>query len=301
MSEGRVFYTVSELELHWGFIVRQMGASAAQLSYLLPPPPTVVGAFMNTLARALGLPEAPVRHGRRRTHPQHHVTLTHYCASLATIAAGSRLLGDSRGSRTGLVLHSDTTRLLGGPWKGGGSYNDAVRKPIIESVTEIMPVQAAGYTSGMGTRLEIAWVFDADRLEKCLLREAGLEAKVGINELEAAARSVYRLGSRESLATTHAYKAGAVSQDGLLKGTIDYFSYYPQPSGCSTPVTGHTGLVELIMPDTSYRETLFYVPAHPSSGQTHLAPPLEPARFRLRPNCTAIDLGSHRVLASNTQ
>lgn len=50
----RVF-AYARLRLHWGFIVRQPGASAAQTAYPLPPPTTVAGAFANPLARLLGI------------------------------------------------------------------------------------------------------------------------------------------------------------------------------------------------------------------------------------------------------
>ena len=270
--DTRVFlYTI--LKLQWGYIVRQPGATAAQAAYVLPPPTTVVGAFANPLARILGVPDYAER--RRGGLPVRNRYME--CLLASTLAAGAGLVGLGP-LRVGAVTYEEPARIMGTPYKSGGSYQKAVKQPIYLSATELLPVQAAGAASAPGAVVALSWLLDTSRLEGCL------RGSVSIRDLDRAARAVYRLGSREGLA--HPLEAGAIPGDGLEeKDRGFYSSVLYQDSSCASREEGYTVPVALLGLD--YRERVYLVPSGLLGGANILTPPERAPIFYLRPGCRA--------------
>jgi CRISPR-associated protein Cas5a/b/c len=113
-------FLYSKVKLHWGFIVRQLGASAAQLAYVLPPPPTIVGSFMNPLARILGLSETL----DPKAGPAGSKVMN--CALKATLSAAAGL--DPCGN-VGVAVYAEPSRITAGAYKTGGDYERALKQP----------------------------------------------------------------------------------------------------------------------------------------------------------------------------
>ncbi|MEM1873276.1 MAG: CRISPR-associated protein Cas5 [Acidilobaceae archaeon] len=243
----------ARVELHWGFVVRLPGASAAQLSLPLAPPTTVVGAFSAALFRLLGL--------RDRTAAERRVsetTLSPYfeCARRSTIAASMGLapldaVKKSGAKSAGLCVHQEVSRLNASPYKTGGSWSEALRQPrdsmgfYSEFLTEAMPVQAVGAAYGPGSIVDLVWVFDAAELASCL---SGEGARVSVEDIDSAglkaAWSVSRLGSKEGIVSVIAasYLLGGFEERGA--GEVVYTHLYV-PVKCATPVYGAASTVKL--------------------------------------------------------
>ncbi|MCE4628241.1 MAG: hypothetical protein F7C34_03730 [Desulfurococcales archaeon] len=271
-NDTRVFlYTI--LKLQWGYIVRQPGATAAQAAYILPPPTTVVGAYANPLARILGVPDYAER--RRGGLPVRNKYME--CLLASTLAAGAGLVGLGA-IRVGAVTYEEPARIMGTPYKSGGSYQKAVKQPIYLSATELLPVQAAGAASAPGAVMAMAWLLDASRLEGCLRRS------VSTGDLERAAWGVYRLGSREGLA--HPVEAGAIAGGALdEKDRGFYKSLLYQDSLCASREEGYT--VQAALLGLDYRERVYLVPSGLLGGANILTPPERAPTFYLRPGCRA--------------
>ncbi|WP_460126103.1 hypothetical protein [Stetteria hydrogenophila] len=258
----------ARIKLHWGFITRQLGASAAQLAYVLPPPPTVVGAFMNPLARILGLGEEL----NRKAGPAGGRAMG--CALAATLAASAGL---QPGSRVGVAVHAEPSRITASLYKTGGDYARALREPIYLASDRLLPVQAVGAASAPGGSVVLAWLLDLGKLSECLGTELGLR------DLKAAAWSVYRLGSREGLVSVE--DAGALDADGLEEvpegGTFESILY--QREDC----VAARAAVRLTLYDEGYRERGYLAP-QVAGGPSGLTPPSMPSQFTLRSGCRAV-------------
>ncbi|WP_165487869.1 CRISPR-associated protein Cas5 [Aeropyrum pernix] len=265
----RVF-AYARLRLHWGFIVRQPGASAAQTAYPLPPPTTVAGAFANPLARILGIIDSYPE--KREALPVTNMFMS--CVLKSTLAAAAGLAGS-----TGVAVYEEPSRLVGSPYKGGGSFAKAVKSPIYIGSQELLPVQAVGQASAPNAEIVLAWLFDLDRLVSC----SGVGA-VGVEDVEAASRGVYRLGSREGLASV--VDGGAVDDTKIRhldSGPFESVLY--QDSGCVIP---DSPVVEIPIPSPpQYRERAYLAPASHGSGSSFVIPPPMPARFFLKSGCRA--------------
>ena len=278
MRNTRVSLLYTTVEAHWGYIVRQPGATAAQTAYILPPPPTVVGAFAAVLGRLLRLPDAHA--GGKRKRPV--LTGLMECALQATITVGAGLLAAREGGASGgVVLVEEPSRIIGAPYKGGGALNRALSKPIALSAKDLLPVQAVGAASGPGALLVLAWLLDAERLESCLGR------KISNELMSVAPSSVFRLGSREGLVSVvgergHLPGYGVVSGDELeaLGSGCEYESILYQPASCALSESP-ASVVSVVLLDEHYREREYLVPAGPGSGPGIIYPPSSPARFRL--------------------
>ena len=261
----------SKIALHWGFIARVPGASAAQPAYTLPPPTTVVGAYANPLTRLIEEPDSLYTsligkvHRGRRAHGAMSRTLK--CSLDATLGAGAGLSGT-----IGVASIEEPSRILAGPYKGGGSYDRAVRSPPYIGAQEVMPVQAMGHTMAPGAVMEVAWLLDIDRLAGCL----GVDGEWLGDALELAAWSIYRIGSREGLASI--IDAKAVKQPVTGEGVFESILY--QRADCVTPISG--GIVEVTLNDTHYTEALYYVPGQGGAGAIA---PSGPARFTTHQSC----------------
>ena len=280
-------FLYSILRVHWGYIIRQPGATAAQAAYILPPPTTVVGAFANPLARILGVPDYIEKRKAKAGLPVQNRYME--CLLHATLAAGAGLV-PLQAQAIGAATYEEPARIMGTPYKGGGAYQAAVKKPIYMSATELLPVQALGATSAPGTTMAIAWLLDQSRLKECLVTTPSLA------ELEAAAWSVYRLGSREGLANT--ITAGAVDQEKLdIKDRGAYRSILYQDSSCASISRGRVSIIPML--GLNYREREYLAPTGEPSGINIITPPPRPAMFYLRdPGCKA---GGYRVEAGGAR
>ncbi len=261
----------SKALLHWGFITRVPGASAAQPAYPLPPPTTVVGAYANPLARLVeepdslytGLASHPPR-GRRAPTLMPRILK---CSLEATLGAGAGLSGV-----IGVASIEEPSRILAGPYKGGSSYDKAVKSPPYIGAQEVMPVQAMGHTMAPGAVVEMAWLLDLDKLTRCL----GMDGDRLVESLELAAWSVYRVGSREGLASI--IDAKVYDKPEVGEGLFESILY--QRADCAVPEVGDTG--EVTLNEIHYVEALYYIPARGSAGA--LAPG-DPVVFITRPSC----------------
>ncbi|MEB2835840.1 MAG: hypothetical protein GSR80_001081 [Desulfurococcales archaeon] len=266
-------FLYSKVVLHWGFIVRQLGASAAQLAYALPPPPTVVGAFANPLARILGLGEEV----DRRLAPAGSRVMA--CALKATLAAAAGL-----GGPVGSAVHAEPSRIAAALYKTGGDYSRALREPAYLAADRLLPVQAEGAASAPGAILHLAWLVDLEGLSACLSEAYGRGVSVSSREALAAAWSVYRLGSREGLASTvvaRLYGAGELEE--LGEGSA-FESILYQHADCVEP---GEPVASVTLYDSSYREAVYYVPSGPS-GPSVVSPPARPALFEARSGCRVV-------------
>ncbi|MCE4602531.1 MAG: hypothetical protein F7C08_02995 [Desulfurococcales archaeon] len=267
-------FLYSILRVHWGYIIRQPGATAAQAAYILPPPTTVIGAFANPLARILGVPDHI--EGRRRAGlPVQNRYME--CLIHATLAAGAGLVPQS--TAIGVATYEEPSRIMGTPYKGGGAYQAAVKRPIYMSATELLPVQAAGAASAPGALIAIAWLADISKLSECL------GYTVSRRDIEAAAWGVYRLGSREGIA--HIHTAGAIGEGQLeVKTDEAYRSILYQDTSCVNISRGLASRIAMI--GLNYKEREYLVPSGELIGTNILTPPSRPTTFYLRdPGCRA--------------
>ncbi len=280
-------FLYAKLQLHWGFIVRQAGASAAQLAYPLPPPTTVIGAFANPLGRLLDMPDAmPYEPGRKRKRSTALPVTNRFmeCMLKAVKTAGAGL--DPEAS-TGVVVFEEPSRITGTPYKGGGSYDKAVKKPIYLSVQELLPVQAVGSASAPGVRLIIGALLDVDALSTCIGK------KIDYDLLEMAVWGAHRLGSREGLASVvDAWVS--VDLENIESGS--FMSLLYQKATCAKPARPDL-VVETVMTNELYQSTSYYVPASPASSSAMLTPPLRQVLFSLRGGCKAVWPRGYRNLA----
>ncbi len=261
----------AKTRLHWGFIVRQIGASAAQPAYPIPPPTTVVGAFANPLARLLGLGEPQPA---RRKASRGTIDSFMECLLKATLNASAAILETSQG--VGSVIYEEPARLLAAPFKGGGSYEKAVKSPILVGSQEILPVQGLGFASAPSAVLALSWIVEKESLERCIGRS------LSRTELEVVAWNVYRIGSREGVSAT--VDAGVIEKDDMKLigvGEGGFVSLLYQPASCVSPRRGGSMVTEVILPSLSYIEEAFLVPAELGSSSALIVPPSKLARFSI--------------------
>lgn len=267
---------LSRVSLHWGFVVRVPGASAAQSALSTVPPTTVVGSFAASLFKTLGLrdfAEAPSRSQEiRRTLSRHFD-----CALAATLVAAAGLVP---GSEYGVCVHQEPSRLSAAPYKTGGSWTRAVKSPFGSAdfyskfVVEALPVQAVGAAYGPGSALDMVWVFDVGVLVDCLRRSLGLSIEVeDVDSVGlAAAHGVTRLGSKEGIASVD---LAAYAREGVkisLAGEVVRTHLYV-PASCVEPVTRDVSRLSLW--DLGYGYSEYYAP-EPASEV--LAVPVPPER-----------------------
>jgi CRISPR-associated protein Cas5a/b/c len=261
----------------WGFTVRQAGAAAAQLAYLLPPPTTVAGAFAASLARLLGIPDVAPQRGRRGRPAEGLPVVSEFMqhAIAATLAAGAGL---PPASAVGVAVFQEPMRLSAAIYKrGSGDYRSTLGQPIVLAAAKFLPVQAVGSASQPGGLLMLAWLVDAHLLAS---RLGGGEAA---RMLEGAAWLVYRLGSREGI--VEVLDAGVV-EPGLVDEGDTFESILYQPGACARPEPGYY-TARLTLPGPDYSLATYHAPAGPGSGATVVTPPLQPVAFRVEPRCRA--------------
>ncbi len=272
MTSKLFFYSL--VNLHWGFIIRQLGASAAQLVYPLPPPPTIVGAFMNPISRLLGLGEEI---DKNKYGPAGSRNIQ--CGLRATLAASAGLnLIEKQENNVGIIVHAEPSRIIAAPYKTGGSYTRALKKSPYEAIDELAPVQAEGYSSAPNSLMNLVWFLDIDVLLECL------GAKIEYKDLKRAIWGIYRLGSKEGIISV--VKARIYEEDDLdyiVEGS-NFKSILYQKKDCVTPIEP---IPEAILYDIRYRETSFYIPSI-ISGSMMVIPTSDPVSFIVRSGCEAV-------------
>lgn len=258
----------SKVRLHWGFTVRQIGASAAQLAYILPPPPTVIGSFMNPLARILGLGESI----DPKFGPASNKVMD--CAARATLSAAAGLDPDSD---VGIAVYAEPSRITASIYKTETDYEEALKMPPYQASEDLLPVQAVGAASSPKGLLVLAWLLDPSKLSDCL------KVNVEVRDLKAAAWSLFRVGSREGLVSLvnadviEGSEIESIQEDSLFKSILY------QPEECVNPLTA---LPKITLYDLFYKERSYLVSSH-GGGPSSLIPPYEPVGFKLKSGCKA--------------
>ncbi len=257
-----LFLIHTRLLLHWGYMIHKPGTTAAKPAYILPPPTTVVGAYAAALAAAAGVPHRPIPKDALGPLEEFH-----YCLLHATLAAAAGLAPVSDAGGVGVAVYEELSRILGAPYKNPrtGSYSRALRAGPIYALyarPEVLPVQGLGAAYAPGALLDLAWLVDAERLAECL--SGGNVAEL----LEAAAAGVYRVGSREGLASPlhwHVYRVEVREPGSLFQSSL------PQPIRCAWHRRGSVARIALLrIPD--YKEEEYLVPSM-ASGMGILLPP----------------------------
>lgn len=273
----------SRVSLHWGFVVRIPGASAAQTALSITPPTTVVGSFAAALFRALGLKDLTEALSRaleaRKTLSKHF-----NCALEATLTAVAGLTPSSE--FVGLCVHQEPSRLTAAPYKTGGSWAKALKSSFGSTdfyskfVTEALPVQAAGAAYGPGALLDLLWIFDVEVLTRYLNRELGLT--VSVEEIDrvglAAAYGVSRIGSKEGLTSV---EVATYVRDGislLSTGEVVRTHLYV-PAVCVEPVTKDITKVSLW--DLKYGLSEYFMPEPASEALVVPTPPERVPSYRI--------------------
>ncbi|MFN3805478.1 MAG: hypothetical protein ACK4SY_10510, partial [Pyrobaculum sp.] len=188
MTNERFFH--ARVSLHWGFVVRSFGATAAQTALALPPPTAIVGAFATPLLRLLGARDryAPTggsggdvttkRRGKKVVERASASPLFG-CILDATLAASAGLYPQGRGAGLGIAM--EPSRLIAAPYKGSSERKrikeGVERKNVMEAMSRALPVQAVGAAYGVSTLLDLAWVVDVRELADCLNNVAGVKVE----------------------------------------------------------------------------------------------------------------------------
>jgi CRISPR-associated protein Cas5a/b/c len=290
MLEIRAFY--AKVLTTWGFVVRHKGTSAAQPSYPVPIPTTVVGAFGYPLLRLL---EIPVSTGKKIkwgdgvliTEPMKALLESTLAASAGFTSSLNKTPG--RFVKTGLAVYQEPNRIIAAPYRTGGQMG-RIRKArpfspeFIDAIQLILPVQAVGATYAPYITLELLWVVDAKKLAK----ELGVSLEKLDSIAQKAVHGVVRVGSKESLVAlkdARYVKDVKVYRAGERVKTRLYV-----PSSCAERVIGTAE--ELIIPDLEYKPSNFYIPAEIVSS--NLIIPLHedapPPEFKVLHPCVAYSI-----------
>lgn len=280
MTSLRVFY--ARVTFSWGFIVRFFGVSAAQPSYPIPPPTTVVGAFAYSLSRILDINPVGVgiTWGNGRLISDSMKPFLE-----ATILASAGLLSSEVSA--GVAVHQEIGRIIASPYKGGGEI-DRIRKAkyIEEVIQRALPVQAIGGAYGPGTKLELLWAVDIDNLSK--------EIGISVERLNDAARKaiygITRIGSKEGIVAVERAIYIEKPEVAGTRGRIRTRLYVDHE--CVEDVIDPAYVIELLIPDLKYRLKRYYIPAQGGSNNVILAlrEDVPPPRFRISDRCKAIEI-----------
>lgn len=278
-SEMRLFY--ARVGLSWGFVVRFLGTSAAQPSYLLPPPTTIVGAFAYPLLRLLGISprsfDKPDSHGDGRVLSRLMKILLS-----STAAASCGVPPIEKGPSVGFSIHQEVSRIVGLPYKGGTEARRFAEEPAHEAVTRAMPVQAVGASYGPRAVIDLLWVVDIARLAS--------ELRVRVSDIDSigsiAVKGVSRLGSKEGIVAVHPERTLYTGDLRSIQPGEFFRSYMYIPAGCAQ-LLDEGYAYEVLLPDLRYRHTAFYVPASTVSGSVLMPLKGATARFKLVEPCRA--------------
>jgi len=279
----RVFY--SKIRLHWGFVVRAPGATAAQIALPVPPPTTIVGAFTDSILRTLEI-KNPTSIKASKDLEDFVINDIHACSIESTIAS---TFGVSVDSPSGLAVLMEAGRIIASPYKTGGEVQRIKKAKLLtsdfyENIGRILPVQAVGASYGPGVIANIAWVIDLDKFLKCLgnVNKEVLD-KVGL----LAAYNVKRIGSKEGLVSVLEARYGRVGEVATEVKTGEKFkanNYIYEK--CVEPLDR---VSKITLWDLKYRWERYYVPLHSSDT---LVVPTEPPEYRL------LDCNAYKILGT---
>ncbi|MDM7275200.1 MAG: hypothetical protein P3X22_003645 [Thermoprotei archaeon] len=258
MSSIRLFY--SQVALHWGYIIRVPGATAAQPALTLAPPTTVAGAFAASLLRVLGFREGIIlRAGRAGVEGAFSKVFE--CILKSTVAA-SMGLHPIRDEGVGLSVIMEPSRLIAAPYKTGGDRRAFEESPwsigfYKEGITKALPVQAVGATYGPSALVDLVWAVDVESLVKCLPYEgASVENIDRVGHY--AVYGVTRLGSKEGICS--AVAACYVEEPVVINVGETFTAHTYVPAKCVAPL--HSQLVSRVqMWDLSYLYEDYYAPS----------------------------------------
>lgn len=275
--------------LHWGFVVRMPGASAAQLALPLAPPTSVIGAIASPLFRLLGLREKAV--AGKRAIP---VLDPHFeCSLRATRAAGMGVAPSAK--TTGICVYQEISRVIAAPYKAGGGWDEALRQKTYSLgfytrfVTEAMPVQAVGAAYAPGVEVDLAWVFDAATLASCL-REKGV--KVSPEDIdnvgELAAYGVSRLGSKEGIVSVVAASYLKSGFRRVYRKEV-FSTHIYVPVSCVRHLAGAVSVIKLW--DIAYKPVDVYVPGPATNALVTSPWPGATPQYEITSDCVAYVAG----------
>ncbi len=295
MNNIRLFYT--QLKTHWGYIVRYPGSSASQPSFIVPPPPTIVGSLAYAIARYFRIKSRKVLEKRKPIGFGGGVVITplmkDVLESTITASMGIELRG---GGKIYGVTHSmEPSRLVSIMYKGGKERSRATKeipsmdsiKFYSEAVPRIITTLGAGYTIAPGIVFNLIWVFKIDLLADKL----GIDEEVLDNELSKALNGIIRIGAKESLVSINPSKNIYVKNPKITGGGAEFKSIFYQSTRCVDLIKGSSHMVKLYGLD--YRPMDYYLPAYMGSNN-FIIPLIDEfliPRFRLKNNCLAFSPG----------
>ncbi len=277
----RVFYVRASFS--WGFTVRYKGVSAAQPSYPIPPPTTVVGAFGYPLARLLGLD--PYDKGVEKYGKGFLISPTMKAFLESTITASAALVR-TKGSSGGISIYLEPGRIIGLVYRTGGQLSDIKKAKIHTSefygkVLGLMqPVQAVGSAYAPGLVLDLLWIVDAGKLVK----ELGVSRESFEKAASKAVYGVVRIGSKEGLISLHT--AGYYNSVKILSAGEKFKTRFYVDARCVEPLDREYAF-EIELPGIRYDTGKFYIAAQ-SASQNLIIPLPEissPPWYRVLTNC----------------
>jgi CRISPR-associated protein Cas5a/b/c len=258
MSKIRFFYSL--LRVHWGFSVRLKGATASQPSLPLPPPTTILGAFAQPLLKLLDIGfDHPIKYDKKDWGSV--VTSSFKCFLYSALGAAMALDPENI---VGVSNYAEITRIMSLPYRTGGKVKDAIKSPIHESISFIMPVQAMGSSYSPGALIHIGAVLDIDRLSECLnvavkdIEDVGLQSCYGVSTL----------GSKEGLVSVvKAYYGEPMTYNDEIN-TIAYV-----PEGGVIALFPER-FMKISLWDLDYKTKSFLIPVKLYISANLIAPPL---------------------------
>ncbi|MEM1851649.1 MAG: hypothetical protein QXK14_03865 [Acidilobaceae archaeon] len=297
MSTLRLFY--ANITLHWGFVVRIPGATAAQPALAIAPPTTVVGAFAASLLRALGYSEGNISkyfvNGSEKSQkaPDTEAVLSPVFQNIldSTIAASMGLHPQSEGPGVGVTM--EASRVLAVPYKTGGEERSKFKtKPYSpkfygQGIPAALPVQAVGVAYAPSTVVDLVWVVDVNKLIEGLPKEDGRNIKVSdIDRIGlSVAYGVTRLGSKEGICSVNV--ACYIEDPPTVNINKPFQAHTYVPVDCVEPQ--NVSLVSKIrLWNLKYEPTEYYAPR--GTTLTLAYPPTskyEIPHYILRENCVA--------------
>lgn len=288
-----VFY--ARTSLTWGFTVRYKGVSAAQPSYPIPPPTTVVGAFGYPLARLLGLNP----HDKEvEKYGDGFLISPPMKAFLESTLAASAALLRTRGSAGGVSVYLEPSRIIGLVYKTGGQVERVKKAKIYtsefysEALGVMLPVQAVGSAYAPGLVLDLLWIVDVGKLVK----ELGVSRESFEKAASKAVYGVVRIGSKEGLVSLHT--ASYYNSAKILSPGEKFRTRFYVDARCVEALDKEYA-PEIELPGIHYDTSRFYI-ASQSASQNLIIPLPEgfsPPWYRVLTNCKGFVLPTSEEVA----
>ena len=293
MPSPRLFYAL--VALHWGFVVRIQGATAAQIALALAPPTTVVGAFTAPLLRILGFREGIIMTAGK-AKIEGAFSQVFECILKATIAASMGLHPRSEGP--GIAVIMELSRLIAVPYKTGGERQSFKVSPwsqefYSKAITKALPVQAVGTAYGPSTLVDLVWVVDVEKLARCLP-----EGRVRVEDIDGiglhASYGVTRIGSKEGICSTIA--ACYVKEPTMINVGEIFTAHTYVPVDCVAP-SQYELVSKVQMWDLRYAAIEYYVPSKVTLTLAYPPPDNQIAlpAYRLKSGCKAYHIKLERL------